>query len=60
MAPSDSYLAAERLIQTDEISLSALERLLDSLEDQQLITTDEHEALLELAWKVHTDHPSPP
>ncbi len=60
MEPSDSCLVTERMIRSGEVSLSELERLLDSLDDQLLITTAEHEALLELAWKLNTDHPSPP
>ena len=60
MEPSDSYLVTERMIRSGEVSLSELERLLDSLQDQQFITTPEHEVLLELAWKLNSDHPSPP
>ncbi len=60
MEHSDSYRVAEKLIRAGEISLSEVERLLDSLESQQLISTAEHETLLELAWKINTDHPSPP
>ena len=57
---SDSYLVVERMIRAGDIPLSELERLLESLEEQQLITTDQHEILLELAWEVQTAHPSPP
>jgi hypothetical protein len=60
MEASDSYLVVERMIRAGDIPLSELERLLDSLEEQQLITTDQHEILLELAWEVQTAHPSPP
>jgi hypothetical protein len=60
MEASDSYLVVERMIRAGDIPLSELERLLDSLEEQQLITTDQHEILLELAWEVQTPHPSPP
>jgi hypothetical protein len=59
MGASDSYLVVERMIQTGEIALSELERLLDTLEEQRLITVAEHETLLELAWKV-TSGKSPP
>ena len=60
MDASDSYLALERMIQKGEVSLSELESLLDSLEEQQLITIAEHESLLALAGKVNTDNLSPP
>jgi hypothetical protein len=60
MEPSDSYQVTERMIRSGEVSLSELERLLDSLENQRLITAAEHEALLELAWKLNINHPSPP
>jgi hypothetical protein len=60
MEDSDSYLVVERMIRAGDIPLSELERLLDSLEEQRLITADEHESLLELAWKIQIDHPSPP
>jgi hypothetical protein len=60
MEASDSYLVVERMIRAGDIPLSELERLLESLEEQQLITTDQHEILLELAWEVQTAHPSPP
>jgi hypothetical protein len=60
MESSDSYLVVERMIRAGDIPLSELERLLDSLEEQQLITIAEHESLLELAWKIQIDHPSPP
>ena len=58
MEPSDSYLVVERMIQRGEISLSELESLLDSLEEQQLITTAEQQSLLELAAKIHSDSPT--
>ncbi len=60
MEASDSYLVVERMIRAGDIPQSELERLLESLEEQQLITTDQHEILLELAWEVQTAHPSPP
>lgn len=58
MEPSDSYLVVERMIQRGEISLSELERLLYSLEEQQLITAAEQQALLELAAKINSDSPT--
>ena len=60
MEASDSYLVVERMVRAGDIPLSELERLLDSLEEQQLITADEHESLLELGWRIQTAHPSPP
>lgn len=59
MGASDSYLVVEKMIQAGEISRSELESLLDSLEEQQLITTSEHKSLLELAWQINTDKSSP-
>jgi hypothetical protein len=52
MTFSDSYLVVEKMIHQGEIGMSELERLLDSLEEQQLITPAEHETLLELSQKV--------
>ena len=60
MDSSDSYLVIERMIQMGEVMLSELERLLDTLEEQNLITTAEHEALLELAWKLSIGRTPPP
>jgi hypothetical protein len=60
MEASDSYLVVERMIRAGEFSLSELESLLESLKEQHLITTAEQELLLELAWKLNTNHPSPP
>jgi hypothetical protein len=58
MEPSDSYLVVERIIQRGEISLSELESLLYSLEEQQLITAAEQQAPLELAAKINSDSPT--
>lgn len=52
MISSDSYLVVEKMIRQGEIAMSELERLLDTLEEQQLITFAEHETLLELSQKV--------
>jgi hypothetical protein len=52
MEASDSYLVVERMIQRGEIMLSELERLLKTLQEQQLITPVEHAALLDLARKA--------
>ena len=49
-AYSDSYLTVERMIQRREFSLSELEHLLDNLLQQEKITSEQQEALLELAW----------
>ena len=58
MEPSDSYLVVEKMIQRGEISLSELESLLYSLEEQQLITTAEQQSLLELVAKINSDSPT--
>ena len=60
MEASDSYLVMERMIRAGEIPLSKLESVLDSLQQQELITAAERESLLELAWLVQTDQPSLP
>jgi hypothetical protein len=60
MEDSDSYVVVARMIRAGDIPLAELERLLDSLEEQKLITVVEHESLLELGWRIQTDHPSPP
>jgi hypothetical protein len=60
MEASDSYLVMERMIRAGEIPLSKLESVLDSLQQQELITAAERESLLELAWLVQTEQPSPP
>jgi hypothetical protein len=60
MEDSDSYVVVARMIRAGDIPLAELERLLDSLEEQKLITVVEHESLLELGWRIQTDHTSPP
>ena len=58
MERSESYAALERMIHSDEIPLSDLERLLDVLHRQKHITALEQESLLELAWGVRVrTHP---
>jgi hypothetical protein len=59
METSDSYLVVERMVRAGEIPLSELESLLNSLEEQDLISCAEHESLLKLAPKINTDNPSP-
>jgi hypothetical protein len=49
----------ERMVRAGEIPLSELESLLNSLEEQDLISCAEHESLLKLASKINTDNPSP-
>ena len=49
METSDSYIVLERMIRQCEIAISELEPLLDSLEEQAQISSDEHASLLELA-----------
>lgn len=55
MQTSDSYLVMERMIQSGEVLLSELERLLDLLEAQGMISKSEHQVLLELGWKINVD-----
>lgn len=52
----DSYAAIKNKIQLGEVMLSELERLLDTLHKQKLITTSELETLLEMAWSKTIDH----
>ena len=50
MERQNSYAAIEKMIQLGEVMLSNLERLLDTLHRQEMITSSEQETLLELAW----------
>lgn len=59
MEPSDSYLVVERMIRRGEITIEELQDLLATLESQELITVDQHIALLELAAKTDADRASP-
>lgn len=59
MDTSDHYTVLERMIRRDEVSMSELEHLLDSLAEQGQITDAEHQALLELAEKLSQDKASP-
>jgi hypothetical protein len=52
----DSYAAIENKIRLGEVMLSEVERLLDTLHRQKLITPSELETLLELAWSKTIDH----
>ncbi|HEY3474028.1 MAG TPA: hypothetical protein VGK56_05415 [Anaerolineales bacterium] len=52
METSDSYIVLERMIRQGEIAISELEPLLDSLEDQGQISSEEHESLLKLAREL--------
>ena len=56
MESLDSYAAIENKVQLGEVMLSEVERLLDTLHRQQLITNSELETLLELAWSKTIDH----
>ena len=58
MDASDHYLVVERMIRRDEVSLSELQHLLNSLEEQRQITPTEHQALLDLAEQLSRDNVS--
>ena len=59
METSDSYLVVENMIRRGEIVIEDLQDLLATLQGQELITVEEHLALLELAAKMNMDSPSP-
>jgi len=59
METSDYYIVVEKMIRQGEVSSSELEHLLDSLEEQERITTTEHQALLGLAEELNLDSLSP-
>ena len=58
METSDSYIVVEKMIRLGEVLGSELERVLNSLEEQGLITESEHRTLLELAERLITDKAS--
>jgi hypothetical protein len=58
MDASDSYLVVERMIRLGEISSTELKELLAVLEGQGQLTTEEHQALLELAAARDADSAS--
>ncbi|HSL44639.1 MAG TPA: hypothetical protein VK897_14480 [Anaerolineales bacterium] len=49
METSDSYVVVEKMIRLGEVTIAELEDLLDTLERQELISAEEHGALLEMA-----------
>ena len=49
---SHSYLIVEKMVRRGELNLSELEHLLDKLRKQEQITSEEEQALLELAWQL--------
>ena len=55
METSDHYIVIERMIRLGEVLMSELEHLLDALEAQELITSSEHETLLDLARRMNGD-----
>jgi hypothetical protein len=59
METSDHYIVVERMIRLGEVSISELGHLLDSLQDQERISTAEHQALVELAEQLRRNKPSP-
>jgi hypothetical protein len=52
METSDHYIVVERMIRLGEVLTSELEHLLNSLEEQELITPAEHQTLIELADRL--------
>jgi hypothetical protein len=56
METSDHYIVVERMIRLGEVLMTELEHLLDSLEGQELITSSEHQTLLELARRSSNDN----
>lgn len=58
MDTSDHYIVVERMIRLGEVLMSELEHLLNSLEEQALITSAEHAKLLELGERLGVDHRS--
>jgi hypothetical protein len=58
METSDHYIVVERMIRLGEVLMSELEHLLNALQEQGLISTSEHQTLLELARRLNIDHSS--
>jgi hypothetical protein len=59
MENSDHYIVVERMIRLGEVLMTELEHVLDSLEEQELITPSEHKTLLELARRFNKDQTPP-
>jgi hypothetical protein len=59
MTASDSYIVVEKMIRLGEIVMSELVSLLDTLQEQGLITPKEHKALLELAKRLNRENTPP-
>ena len=59
METSDHYVVVERMLRLGEVSMSELQHLLDSLQEQERITAAEHQALLKLAEQLNRNEPSP-
>ena len=58
METSDSYLVVEKMIRGGEIAIEELQDLLLALEGQELISVEEHVALLNLAAEMDLDRPA--
>lgn len=52
---SDSYLVLERMIREREVTIAELQELLFTLEGQEMISLEEHKALLQLAAEFKID-----
>ena len=57
--PPLTTLVIEKMIRLGEVSMSELQHLLASLEEQGRISAAEHQALLELAEELSRDKSSP-
>ena len=55
METSDYYLVLEKMIRKGDVISSDLERLLDTLEEQEHISAEEHQSLLQLAQELNTN-----
>jgi len=59
MENNDTYIALDTMVRQGWLfkGFSEFEKLLDALEKKNLITTAEHQALIELAKKMSLDQP---
>jgi hypothetical protein len=58
METSDHYIVVEKMIRQGDVLMSELEHVLNSLEEQELITPSEHQTLLKLAEALSTKNSS--
>jgi hypothetical protein len=59
MERTDSYIVVEQMIRRGELGLSELEHLLNTLLQQERITTQEQQVLLELGWGINSNNTPP-